>query len=134
MPITYHVAEHDGGFGYRLGDVWSETYPEHESALAAANAAAARQQVGGEDIDTRFSLPTDAGRPNARTEAIDLRLNSSMTARRTNDPADRSLSMRPSIVCRERRAYQSWDLPLHGLQAGERVSFHVLRGLARVPI
>lgn len=56
MPITYHVAEHDGGFGYRLGDVWSETYPDHESALAAAKAAAARQQLGGDDAEITFQL------------------------------------------------------------------------------
>lgn len=56
MAITYHVAEHDGGFGYRLGDVWSETYPDHESALAAAKAAAARQQLGGDDADITFQL------------------------------------------------------------------------------
>jgi hypothetical protein len=56
MAVTYHVAEHDGGFGYRLGDVWSETYPDHEAALAAAKSAAARQQVGGEDAEISFQL------------------------------------------------------------------------------
>ena len=56
MAITYHVAEHDGGFGYRLGDVWSQTFPDHESALKAAKSAAARQQLGGEDADISFQL------------------------------------------------------------------------------
>jgi hypothetical protein len=56
MAVTYHVAEHDGGFGYRLGDVWSETFPDHESALAAAKSAAARQQLGGEDADISYQL------------------------------------------------------------------------------
>lgn len=56
MAVTYHVAEHDGGYGYRLGDVWSETYPDHEAALAAAKSAAARQQVGGEDAEISFQL------------------------------------------------------------------------------
>lgn len=56
MVVTYHVAEHDGGFGYRLGDVWSETFPDHESALAAAKSAAARQQLGGEDAEISFQL------------------------------------------------------------------------------
>jgi hypothetical protein len=54
MPVTYHVGEHDGGFGYRVGDVWSETLPDHESALAAAKSAAARQQLGGEDADISY--------------------------------------------------------------------------------
>ena len=56
MPITYHVARHDEGFGYRLGDVWSETFPDHDSALAAARSAAERQQVGGDDAEISFQL------------------------------------------------------------------------------
>ncbi|UVC12481.1 hypothetical protein IHQ71_29995 (plasmid) [Rhizobium sp. TH2] len=56
MPITYHVGEHDGGFGYRLGDVWSETFPDHDSAFAAAKSAAARQQLGGVDTDITYQL------------------------------------------------------------------------------
>lgn len=56
MPITYHVGEHDGGFGYRLGDVWSETFPDHDSALAAAKSVAARQQLGGEDAEISYQL------------------------------------------------------------------------------
>ena len=56
MAITYHVAEHDGGFGYRLGDVWSETFPDHDSALAAAKSAAQRQQVGGDDAEISYQL------------------------------------------------------------------------------
>jgi hypothetical protein len=55
MPIKYHVAVHDGGFGYRLGEVWSETYPDHDSALVAAKSIA-RQQVGGEDAEISFQL------------------------------------------------------------------------------
>lgn len=45
---TYRVVEHDGGWAYRVGDVFSETFPSHEAALQAAEAAAARQQLGGE--------------------------------------------------------------------------------------
>lgn len=54
MPVTYHVAEHDGGFGYRVDNVWSETFPDHDSALAAAKSAAERQQVGGEDVSISY--------------------------------------------------------------------------------
>ncbi|HQR88009.1 MAG: hypothetical protein B7Z44_17190 [Caulobacter sp. 12-67-6] len=46
--ITYTIAEHDGGWAYKLGDVFSETYPSHDAALAAAQRAAAEQQVAGE--------------------------------------------------------------------------------------
>ena len=56
MPVTYHVAEHDGSYAYRLGDVWSETFPDHDTALKAAKEAAARQQLGGEDTEISFQL------------------------------------------------------------------------------
>ncbi|WP_425997450.1 DUF2188 domain-containing protein [Caulobacter sp. DWR1-3-2b1] len=46
--ITYTIVEHDGGWAYRLGDVFSETFANHDAALAAAQRAAAEQQVAGE--------------------------------------------------------------------------------------
>ncbi|WP_112606164.1 MULTISPECIES: hypothetical protein [unclassified Rhizobium] len=36
--------------------VWSETFPDHESALAAAKSAAARQPQGGEDAEISYQL------------------------------------------------------------------------------
>lgn len=54
MPLTYHVAEHDGGYAYRVNDVWSEPFPDHDAALAAAKAAAQRQQLGGDDTEITF--------------------------------------------------------------------------------
>nr|WP_188112511.1 hypothetical protein [Rhizobium tropici] len=56
MPLIYNVGKHDEGFAYRVGDVWSETFPDHESALAAAKSAAARQQQGGEDAQITYQL------------------------------------------------------------------------------
>ncbi len=55
--ITYHVGEHDGGFGYRLGDVWSETFPDHDTALAAAKSAAERQHIEGRDAEISYQRP-----------------------------------------------------------------------------
>ncbi|SMQ74117.1 hypothetical protein SAMN06295905_2285 [Devosia lucknowensis] len=46
--VTYDVVEHDGGFAYKVGDVFSETYPTHRAAHEAALAAAQRQQVAGD--------------------------------------------------------------------------------------
>lgn len=43
--ITYRIVEHDGGWAYRLGDVFSETFGTHDQALAAARRAAAEQEV-----------------------------------------------------------------------------------------
>jgi hypothetical protein len=54
MHVTYHVAEHDEGWGYRLGDVWSETFADHAQALKAAKAAALRQQLGGQDAQISY--------------------------------------------------------------------------------
>jgi len=49
VQITYRIVEHDGGWAYRLGDTFSETYPDHDSARAAAAAAAREQKVPDED-------------------------------------------------------------------------------------
>ncbi|MGI8841866.1 MAG: DUF2188 domain-containing protein [Caulobacteraceae bacterium] len=46
--IHYRIVEHDGGWAYRLGDVFSETFPTHDAALAAARRVAAEQRVPGE--------------------------------------------------------------------------------------
>lgn len=46
--VTYDVVQHDGGFAYKVGDVFSETYPTHEAAHDAAVAAAERQRLAGE--------------------------------------------------------------------------------------
>jgi hypothetical protein len=46
--VTYEVVEHDGGWAYKLGDVFSETFPTHELAARAAKAVAAEQRIPGE--------------------------------------------------------------------------------------
>ena len=43
--ITYRIVEHDGGWAYRLGDTYSETFPAHDAARAAAERAAREQRV-----------------------------------------------------------------------------------------
>jgi hypothetical protein len=47
--VTYDVVEHDGAFAYKVGDVFSETFPTHQAAHDAAVSAAQRQQRGGSD-------------------------------------------------------------------------------------
>ena len=46
--VEYTIVEHDGGWAYKLGDVFSEAYPTHDAALAAARRAASEQQQSGE--------------------------------------------------------------------------------------
>lgn len=74
--VTYHVVEHDGGYAYRVGDTFSETFPSREEALQAAQAAAAEQQVPGSTEGIRYQdgradpdqEPQDAERPVTRVE------------------------------------------------------------------
>ncbi|HWT51639.1 MAG TPA: DUF2188 domain-containing protein [Caulobacter sp.] len=47
--ITYDIVQHDGGWAYKVGDTFSETFPSHDAALAAAKNAAAEQELPGED-------------------------------------------------------------------------------------
>ncbi|MBO1074851.1 DUF2188 domain-containing protein [Roseomonas marmotae] len=46
--LVYHVVQHDGGWAYKVGDVFSETYRTHDQAAAAARDAAEKQQQGDE--------------------------------------------------------------------------------------
>ena len=46
--LHYHIVQHDSGWAYRLGDVYSERFPRKEDALAAARRVAAVQQEPGE--------------------------------------------------------------------------------------
>ena len=45
--IHYKIVEHDGGWAYKLGDVFSEAFPDRAAALAAAKRVAAEQHVPG---------------------------------------------------------------------------------------
>jgi Uncharacterized protein conserved in bacteria (DUF2188) len=46
--VTYEIVEHDGGWAYKLGDVFSEPFQTHDEARAAARRAAIEQQRPGE--------------------------------------------------------------------------------------
>nr|WP_310522995.1 DUF2188 domain-containing protein [Polymorphobacter sp.] len=48
--IHYKIVEHDGGWTYKLGDVFAETFRTHDDAMAAARAVAEEQQLGGETV------------------------------------------------------------------------------------
>ncbi|RBP04583.1 uncharacterized protein DUF2188 [Roseiarcus fermentans] len=54
MHVTYRIVEHDGGWAYKVGDVFSETFASHEEARRAAERAAAEQRVGGETTDIEY--------------------------------------------------------------------------------
>jgi hypothetical protein len=46
--VHYEIVEHDGGWAYKAGDVFSEPFPTHDQARDAAERAAAEQIVPGE--------------------------------------------------------------------------------------
>jgi hypothetical protein len=48
--LTYEIVEHDGGWAYKVGATFSETFPSHDSARAAAEKAAAEQRVAGDSV------------------------------------------------------------------------------------
>jgi hypothetical protein len=52
--VRYEIVQHDGGWAYKLGAVFSETYPTHDGALAVARAVALEQQVGGASAEIAY--------------------------------------------------------------------------------
>jgi hypothetical protein len=45
--VIYRIVRHDEGWAYTADGVFSERFPTHAAALAAAKAAAAEQRVPG---------------------------------------------------------------------------------------
>jgi hypothetical protein len=75
--VTYKIVQHDGGWAYTVDGVFSESFANHASALAAARRAAAEQRVPGrteaieyETADGKWHRETAAGadRPNTDVE------------------------------------------------------------------
>jgi hypothetical protein len=54
VHIHYRVVEHDGGWAYKLGDVFSEPFRTRAAALRAAHRAAAEQRVPGDSTLIEF--------------------------------------------------------------------------------
>ncbi len=52
--VTYDVVEHDGGWAYKVGDVFSETFPAKELAHAAAVQAASEQRTPGKSEPIQY--------------------------------------------------------------------------------
>jgi hypothetical protein len=76
--VTYTVVEHDGGWAYRVGDVFSETFPTHKAAHAAAERAAREQRIPGEsgpieyeDSAGRWREEDESGNDRPDTEVKD---------------------------------------------------------------
>ena len=76
--ITYKIVEHDGGWAYTVNGAFSESFPNHAAALAAAKRAAAEQRTPGrtevieyETPDGRWHTETAEGGDRPETEVDD---------------------------------------------------------------
>jgi hypothetical protein len=55
--VTYKIVQHDGGWAYTVNGVFSEPFPTHGAALAAARRAAAEQRVPGRTEAIMYETP-----------------------------------------------------------------------------
>ena len=52
--VTYEIVEHDGGWAYKVDGVFSEPFPTHAEALAAAQLAAEEQRTPGHSEEIEY--------------------------------------------------------------------------------
>ena len=125
--VTYKIVQHDGGWAYTVDGVFSEPFPTHAAALAAAKRAAAEQRVPGrteaieyETADGKWHTETAAGsdRPETDVEDAALVIFRSMPARRLQAKnlmvprIDRPrIDPRGVIACRAKRPGRSGRAP-----------------------
>ena len=76
--ITYKIVQHDSGWAYTYDGVFSESFPSHAQALAAARRAAAEQRVPGrteaieyETADGKWHTETVSGSDRPDTDVLD---------------------------------------------------------------
>ncbi|WP_173422454.1 DUF2188 domain-containing protein [Ensifer adhaerens] len=74
----YEIVPHDGGWAYRSGDGYSETFPSHDDALQAALIAAREHQSVGDDVEIeyqdgqgRWRQEHSDGKDRPETEVVD---------------------------------------------------------------
>jgi hypothetical protein len=73
--VTYEIVQHDDAWAYRVDGVFSETFPSHDAARAAAERAAREQHIPGnttaiswEDKDGRWHQELAAGDDRPETD------------------------------------------------------------------
>jgi len=54
MAVKYEIVEHDGGWAYKVGQTFSETFRSKDEATRAAHRAADEQQVAGTTEGIRY--------------------------------------------------------------------------------
>ena len=97
--VTYEIVEHDGGWAYKVDGVFSEPFPTHAAALAAAQAAAAEQEVPGDTEQIEFE--DDKGKWHTETARGSDRPHTSIK-KRTEAPAARTRIKDKDLACRSK--------------------------------
>ncbi|WP_298256295.1 DUF2188 domain-containing protein [Bradyrhizobium sp.] len=76
--VTYKIVEHDSGWAYTYDGVFSESFPTHAKALAAARRAALEQRVPGrtesiqyETADGKWHTEAASGSDRPETDVQD---------------------------------------------------------------
>ncbi len=76
--VTYKIVQHDGGWAYTVDGVFSEPFPTHGAALAAAHRVALEQRVPGrteiiqyEDANGKWHEETARGDDRPETDIVD---------------------------------------------------------------
>jgi Uncharacterized protein conserved in bacteria (DUF2188) len=69
--IHYRIVAHDGGWAYKLDDVFSEPFPSKAAALVAAKRVAAEQHIPGDT--THIEYQDELGRWHSETSEGDDR-------------------------------------------------------------
>ena len=102
----YRIVEHDGGWAYKLGDVFSETFSNRQSAEAAAKRVAEEQRSPGDDEAISWEdergvwhdeAARGADRPNAYV-AGDERVDQVSRLAQSNQPIRGEVRSQPLIV------------------------------------
>jgi hypothetical protein len=52
--VHYEIVEHDGGWAYRVGGTYSETFRTHDAAARAAQQAAREQERPGDTTGIEY--------------------------------------------------------------------------------
>jgi Uncharacterized protein conserved in bacteria (DUF2188) len=52
--LVYEIVKHEEGWAYKVRGTFSETFPTHAAAVAAARTAAGEQRVPGETVGIQY--------------------------------------------------------------------------------
>lgn len=54
MKVIYRIVQHGDGWAYKVGDVFSETFPTRDEAKRTADRAAREQRISGKTVGIEY--------------------------------------------------------------------------------